>query len=69
MLTRKDLLSLALLATLPVALPVAAAGINAIGDDHCDLSRDWDFNGETLIVLTCRGKLGMVRSSRIIERF
>jgi hypothetical protein len=69
MLTRKDILTLAALLLAPIALPAAAAGINAIGPDHCDLSRDWNFEGQTLIVLTCRGKLNMVRSSRIIERF
>lgn len=69
MLTRRDIAALAALLLVPIALPIAAASINAIGDDHCDLSRDWNFEGETLIVETCRGKLNMVRSSRIIERF
>ena len=69
MLTRRDLFSLALLFAAPIVLPAAAAGINAIGPDHCDLSRDWNFEGQTLIVLTCRGQLNMVRSSRIIERY
>lgn len=69
MLTRRDLLSLAALLLVPTTLPIAASYINAIGPDHCDLSRDWNFEGQTLIVETCRGKLNMVRSSHIIERF
>lgn len=68
MLTRRDIAALAALLLIPTALPAAAAGINAIGPDHCDLSRDWNFEGETLIVLTCRGKLNMVRSTRIIQQ-
>lgn len=69
MTNRRFIIALIAMATAPIALPLTAAAINASGPDHCDLQRDWNFNGETLIVEVCRGKLNMVRSTRIVERF